>query len=383
LSTENPSRIAIIDLARTASILAVMARHFSNPTITAAEPATFSTMLLKFVDAVGSHGQYGVTMFFVISGFVISRMISMRYGGLYAIDCRDFYIRRIARIWPLLITTVILGLSIAAFFASHPSASGPVIYQIFSPNPAVFDGLFFLSLVTITLNWLLIARSGQYGLHWAILWSICVEEQFYLFYPLVLRVLNSDRRLIRLLLLLVAVGPLARWIGAMNDPGGRAALENSFAAFDLLSMGILLFIAHHKTAENTTVKKFAPLICIVGFLLAVAAYFGTDPRDNLQVVYGPTLLGLGLSSFLFGGLAGPKFNWIPSAVAFPGKLSYGMYLYHPFCLVAAAGLVSVPNRLLLWATFVGVTIALSAASFNLYEQPMNRIISRKFSKGYK
>jgi peptidoglycan/LPS O-acetylase OafA/YrhL len=378
--THSSRRIAVIDLARTLSILAVMALHFGNDDSKNGTPSPLLTFLSSALTAFGKNGRYGVTIFFVISGFVISRMIAMRYGDLYAVDLKDFYIRRIARIWPLLVTTVAVGLYLMSVMSdAHMQLASPT-YQVLSPSPQLFDPWFFLALFTMTLNWLFIARSGQYGLHWAILWSIAIEEQFYLLFPIILRRLGSNEKMVKLLILLVCIGPVARWIG-WNVCGSRAALENSFAAYDLLSMGVLLFIAQQKYNDVLRLAKWlSPCLCAAGVLLGTLTYFATDSANQWHTIFGPSLMGFSVVLFLLGGLVMPSFNKIPQFIIFPGQLSYGMYLYHPLCMLRSAYLFGSATGPELFGLFVLVTIAVSAASFYMFEQPLSRIVRMKFSR---
>lgn len=368
-------RIAIIDLARMISILAVLCFHFlaqEKTKILEALPSSVSYSLL----AISQNGRYGVTIFFVISGFVVSRMIALRYGHLFSIKKKDFYIRRIARIWPLLITTVLIGLCFASRWSGQNLPVESSQYNVFSPNPNLFDWQFFLSLISMTFNWLLFYRTHQYGLHWAILWSIAIEEQFYLLFPLVLTFLNSNKKLITLLLILIVSGPLARAWGVMN---GYAviSLESSFAAFDLISLGILLFIVHRPLLEQLNQFKYsAQILCLCGFFLSFTIYLKTDFTDPIHIIWGPTLLALTSCMFLLGGLAWSAAAHIPQILTLPGKLSYGMYIYHPLLALTTVIFFPGSNIIMQFSLFILIVFVCSFASFYFYEQPLNKLICR-------
>lgn len=378
-TSSQQSRITAIDLIRTVSIVAVIALHCRNSANHGCLHVA-PTFFLEALTAVAKNGRYGVTMFFVISGFVISRMISKRYGNLYAIDVRDFYIRRIARIWPLLIITAVIGLAVTISLANTHITVESAIYQIFSPSPQIYDRWFFLSFITATFNWLILSRIGEYGLHWVILWSIAVEEQFYLLFPLLLRRFNSNKKIVPLLLLLVIIGPVARWLGTLID-GHRANLESSFAAYDLLAMGVLLFMFHRRwIARLKAVKWLSSALCGLGFCLMVLTYFWTDFGNMLHIMLGPSLLGISVCLFMLGALALPAFQAVPSIFTLPGQLSYGMYIYHPLCMLAGACILPRADVTQLFAMAAGLSTVLSIASFYLFEQPSNRLICKTFTK---
>src|SRR5579883_3455216 len=98
------NRIQIVDLVRAASILTVMAHHLGFHYITKASSSSFLAFAWY---KLWINGGYGVTIFFVVSGFVITRLIDAqpRPHGLFNPDFRDFYARRAGRILPLLATT--------------------------------------------------------------------------------------------------------------------------------------------------------------------------------------------------------------------------------------------------------------------------------------
>jgi peptidoglycan/LPS O-acetylase OafA/YrhL len=354
-----------------------MASHFQGG------KGDHGTPLLAFLSDVlanvAKNGYYGVSMFFVISGFVISRMIVQRYGDLHLISVRDFYVRRAGRIWPLLLTTFAIGLAVVFNFRDAQIHTNSALYQIFSPTMQIFDVWFYLSSLTMTLNWLLLQRSGEYGLHWAILWSIAIEEQFYLLYPLLLRQ-GRGRTMLTVLLFLVGIGPIARWIGSFAGTN-RAITQNSFAGYDLLAIGVLTFMLHRKYNTRLESRRLlSTSICAIGFCLMVLIYFLTDSSNFAHLVFAPSLLGISLSAFLLGGLALSRLETaIPSVLTSLGQFSYGMYLFHPVCLLVATCLMSAATGPIAFGAFLTLTAMLSVASFYMFEQPINRIICRNLT----
>ncbi len=140
------SRIRIVDFVRCVSILTVVVGHYfsitfdSNPD----QSSSIQGMLYRFLCGFGSRNLYGVSLFFVISGFVITRMTAQRENNLFTMNMRNFYTRRMARIIPLLSLVVGLGLLIVS---TCPAGSNAYIPQsasiIFSPDHKNFDAMFF------------------------------------------------------------------------------------------------------------------------------------------------------------------------------------------------------------------------------------------------
>ncbi len=151
--TATRERIASVDLVRLVSILVVFAVHLhASGLVRLPESSLARTAWLYFA----RNGSYGVSLFFVVSGFVITRTILRRSPSLAGIGLRDFYTRRAGRILPLLGLVVVLG---AAALVLVPSGSPRSDFCLRAPL-ARFDAVFWTSILTFSFNWLRIAREG-------------------------------------------------------------------------------------------------------------------------------------------------------------------------------------------------------------------------------
>jgi peptidoglycan/LPS O-acetylase OafA/YrhL len=384
LNEENEKRIKVVDLARAVSIIAVLANHFFSvqfaPQVTS--PSQIYRLIDQRVFRFAVSGAYGVSMFFVLSGFLISRVIAVRNNDLYSVNVRQFYIRRVGRIAPLLLLILsMVSLVVLCCNSVPPQAAQDnfSLQTVFTPAQSNFDFIFFLSFFTLSLNWLFIFSGRNYGLQLGILWSIAVEGQFYLFFPLVLRRAGNFKPLTSLLLVFVLFGPVARWLGNNHAPNFASSFTNSFAAFDLIALGVLLFLVESRwrTAINRH-RWLSYAFCLSGLAIGTVTYFSTMTGNPGDRVYAPTLLGIGVFLFLLGGLQIKQFQNLPNWLCLPGQLSYGMYLYHPMVLFFLWPTLLGKDRLLGFALYVVCVIALGWFSFRFYEQPMNRLIRNRF-----
>ena len=175
------------------------------------------------------NGQNGVQMFFAISGFLITSTSLRRWGSLARVDVRDFYLLRFARIAPLLL------LLLAVLCILH--AAGLSDFVVTAKTGGLARAL--LAALTIHVN-VLEAQRGYLPGSWDILWSLSVEEMFYLFFPLICRVLGRGKLLVAALLLFVVLGPFARTVLAQ---GNELWQEYSYlGGMDAIALGCLTAI---------------------------------------------------------------------------------------------------------------------------------------------
>jgi len=269
-------------------------------------------------------GWWGVDLFFVLSGLLITRILLGQGQGP---GLRAFWKRRAARTLPLLY----IYLVVAAAYGFGGAFS-------VTEQP-------WLSYLTHTAN-LQIARS-DFGLPiFGMLWSLGVEEQFYLFWPLLTRWARG--RLVPVCLGLIALAPAARW-AVYNVSDSYAAFHVlPFCRVDTLAMGALLAVCIDdpaRWARAVTAARVA-LVPALGVLGAVMAWgLGPWPLPDWEqtwVVAGYSLVGLACSSLVVVAAAGgPAVRALLAnpVVAHVGRVSYGIYLWH--CLLALC-LLSLP-----------------------------------------
>jgi peptidoglycan/LPS O-acetylase OafA/YrhL len=316
---------------------------------------------------IGS-GYYGVSLFFATSGFLITTNILRRYGAVGAVNMRDFYVMRAARILPSLTLLVVLLSALAIFrypgfvFEDGLSALGKVIWSV----------------VSLSFNKSTIA--APFG--WGVLWSLSIEEVFYVLYPVIAIVVRKEKALIGVLLLVVAYGISGRTT--------RGDLYTYRGCFDLIAMGALAAIAAHRlkapqwslvwtkwlgAAITLTTYLFVPiehvtagpsLIALGGVMMLYALKVEADAAARPR---RPNLLGttglLGTTSLL-GGI---------------GECSYELYLFHcsVFVLIAPA-LIGIFGA----SSYVNVAVALvtafcvSLAVHRYFSDPLNARIRELF-----
>jgi peptidoglycan/LPS O-acetylase OafA/YrhL len=245
-------------------------------------------------------------------------------------------------------------------------------------------GRALIAALTFHVN-LLEARRGYLPANWDILWSLSVEEMFYLFFPPVCRLLGRGRRLVAFLLLFVVLGPFGRTLFAH---GNEVWQEYSYlGGMDAIALGCLTAIAN----SRTTLSRRA--IWVLGALGMMAVVFSLG-FSNEAGAWGLDRNGLDMTILAIGSCmivaAAAQIRWKSPRVILPlitlGQRSYEVYLTHMFVVFALFGLFE-PTEQSLAAVpvlFIGV-ILLSGVSGEMvarfYSEPMNRLIRRRFGDG--
>lgn len=360
-----PNRLVAVDLLRSFAILAVLATHLKFAGL-------LNSTGIPRVDFVWAqfahHGGNGVEIFFTLSGYLITRSIARR-GDLLKVSPSDFYSRRIARLLPLLLASVAIGLSLIVVSGGASEALK------FCLQSRPLDWPLWVSIATLSVNWLRMVVSSDgssYGLHWDILWSLAIEEQFYLGYPWLLRLIGSKKRLTGALLFLVALGIAVRWAGLAIAPDRPyLSLLNSFGCFDLIALGALAYLVEQRFSKPLHNQFLRVAMGGAGALMAGTAYlidFGQS------AILGRTQLGLGVFLLLIAFSNFNPQNKFWALLTLPGKLSYGIYLLHGAILFVLWDTLKGMNPLIGCAIYWGVGTAIGWVSFTYFEEPLNKKI---------
>lgn len=360
------STFQVVDWVRTAAIIPVLASHASGTVFFGSDAASF------IWKEIGRNNLYGVTLFFVVSGFLITRVLARGPGGLFQPDLRHFYAHRMGRILPLLFLFVLIGIAILLYGQAHvPGAH---------LNPRYHGFWFWFCISTFSFNWYEVAVNSQwFGLHWMVLWSLAVEEQFYVFYPWFLRWLGRTRNFVIFLAVIFIMGPAFRgWAAVAHPENYWLEAISTFGVVDQLAVGCFLYVAWERLRSDLE-RMFWPrwILTILGGVTMFLVFTRTNHYDRVDMIWAPTLVAVGCFFFLLGGLSITWFElrggWI---LTLPGKYSYGNYLLHTTVLFFMYSyLLSKPA---IWAfpLYLAVATAVAALSFHLYEYPLNLWIRR-------
>ena len=352
--------IQCIDLVRSLAILMVMAGHL-KPTLPLPPPA-----FRWGWDHFQRTGPDGVLVFFLVSGFLITRIIDEGLGGILQPKWKYFYIRRIARLLPLFLFQICLGLILVWLFSD---GSKKFIYCFKLPDPGT-EFSFWVSLFTFSFNWGSAVFSKAWngvGHHWSIFWSLAVEEQFYLFYPLILGFLGKLKNVVGFLLFAALVSFSGGFL--LNAMGVVVPVDVAgyLFSYGLIAAGALLYLLVKRYGSFFSKNSRVSFILMAAGLVLMLPVFISDwGRVNF-------LIAPGIFLFLLGGIHLRFFqSGYLKLLAAPGKYSYGNYLFHVAVLFFIHPFLWNLNIILAFAVFVILSTVISALSFRFFETPANR-----------
>lgn len=313
-------------------------------------------------------GYFAVIAFFVISGFLITSLSLRRWGSLPGIDAGGFYWMRIARIVPCLLLLVAV-LSILHLL----QAQGFVI----PPNRATL-GRSVLAAFTFHINWL----EGHHGYlpgSWDILWSLSVEEVFYLLFPVLCLVFRRGPWLLVPLIALIVIAPFNRVALAGQDPWQEYAYLSCVDGIAFGCLAALLAARVRPTAAALrslmVLGTFAVLFIVVCRQLVVAAGLERTGLGISVLEFGVALMLIAISKGVGNRFFESWMGWIRLV----GRSSYEIYLGHmlvilglmPFIISLnpqGSGIPGWYGLLLLLSVGLGWTVS------TYYSEPLNRAL---------
>lgn len=301
---------------------------------------------------------YGVTMFFVLSGYLITYLLLTEFEKNKKISYRKFYIRRMLRIWPIYYLSFGVALTWMLFSGQSINGDSLIFYLFMMANvPFVFGGM--LGLV------------GQ-------LWSVGVEEQFYLFWPWLFKkrhhllgIMSSIiiiYMLLRLTLRIYENGPFYTFVGITR-----------FHCMAMGGIGALAVFENWKIIKNI----YSPLLQMVCWLiLIISVYrplhiFSIIDGEIYAVIFLILIINVSTNSKTVIRLENPLMNWL-------GKISYGMYVYHIFAITIVFNSLrehiplNIAGLLIIFLSVTFLTLIFSQLSY-LYIEEYFLKIKHRFS----
>ena len=297
----------------------------------------------------------GVTLFFVISGFLITYLLLHEQERSRTVSIPKFYMRRILRIWPIYYLYLFVALAVTNTWHD----SNIWYYCFFTANiPFIF------------------AAGIWPVVHY---WSLGVEEQFYLFWPWLVKLTHGKTKGLLTIAIVVCVVWLAcKWgiyLTCGTNTVYRFLAVTRFDCMMLGAIGAILYFMKIKSFSRIFQNRLLGLACFL-FLLFSQLWAGFIPAP-----VRPQLIAVLSLVCIVSQLEKPVINLENKMCDFIGKISYGIYVIHPlliFCLSAlyrktGVQLSGIAATILIYCVVTAATVLIAWFSYRFVESPFLRL----------
>ncbi len=309
-------------------------------------------------------GALGVNVFFFLSGFLITTLLRREHDRAGRINFRNFYIRRALRIFPPMYLLLTVAVTLALTGVLHPVEPGVAIAQFLHSTNYVH----------------ILGNEVAPGTE--IMWSLSVEEHFYLIFPAAFALLALVRRRARAVIVIGFCLMVMVWrvyvVRSGFHGGGSWAYEATDTRMDSILWGCALAMFANPYYEAERAKVFdRPWLAMLGVLIVLgsqayrAEWFTHTFRYTLQCLCFVPIFVCAMSrptAFPFTALNWKWVQWI-------GGVSYGLYLYHYLVIALLAEYLRLSRPLVLIVT-LAISLPLCALSERLIERPAARLRKR-------
>lgn len=321
-------------------------------------------------------GKLGVVLFFTLSGFLITFLLLKEEEHFKKINIKDFYIRRILKIWPLYFLIIFLAFAIL-----------PQIHLFTLPEYGkniIYEGLE----KKLTLYFLFLANLPAVGIipYASHLWSISTEEQFYLIWPVLFGFVKKYR--IKMLVSIVVIYILIHYFLCSDYsfflPDKKFALSfwNKFN-IDCMAIGAIFAILLYKKNKILQllnniyffyfVLVFTIFLLLIGF--KIHFFWGIFNYEFYATLFGIIILNFASNKKIQISLEQKQINYL-------GKISYGLYMYHPIAIILAIKIslfINAPTNWLIYPLAFIFTTGFASFSYKYFESYFLKL-KPKFSK---
>lgn len=311
-------------------------------------------------------GKLGVILFFVLSGFLITYLLLQEKSDTKTVSVKSFYKRRILRIWPLYYFVLTLALVALPLFRALDLPASPghverhvtlraILFLLFMPNLAyaAFGGLPYVTQA----------------------WSVGVEEQFYFIWPFLVKTVRGTlTMLLGVILAYIVMNYVILYVPGIDRIRWVASSVWADFSIDCMAIGgLAAWLLHQqkKRALSILFNRYVQLavyavtitLILLGFRSPLFHY------EFYALLFAFIILNCAANEHSILNLENRPLNYL-------GKISYGIYMYHPLAIVVALKLlarVPLTNSFLVCFASTCLTVLIASASYHLLERPFIRM----------
>lgn len=321
-------------------------------------------------------GGLGVYFFFVLSGFLITYLLLVEKSVTGRVHIKDFYFRRIFRIWPLYYFIFILGF----FILPHLNVIDiNYLKQSFEEN--YWSQLFLYLFMLPNLSYAIYGPTPHIGQSW----SIGVEEQFYLFWPLLVRYAKKPLKILTIIIIIfIGIKTIILLLSSYYSNNEYFLALKKFAAmskFECMAIGSIAAYTLYRKIQfilNIVYHKYIQILSVM--IIPILIFLTPDSiQDGIHILYSISF------AIIITNISSNKDSIIKlnnKKIDYLGRVSYGIYMYHmmiiPIVLYFLNKLLFLRNHSILLNTMIYVlvtlvTIFISILSYEYFEKPFIKL----------
>lgn len=317
-------------------------------------------------------GKVGVALFFVLSGFLITSLLLKEREATSSINIKEFYIKRILRIWPLYYLIAALAIFVLprlGIFAV-PEMGLDYVQEGFTIKVILY--LIFLPNLAMTMYGALPGANQ--------LWSIGVEEQFYIVWPHIFK--SNRNKYLFMFGIIVAYFIFRKMSWLLPNHSDAESITVGFfygLHFECMAVGGLFSLVYHNRQNfvegmllSLFYNKYIQVLSIAAILVLTAVAGKNTYMFIYACFFGVIVLNMATNKRNLFNLENRVTNYL-------GKISYGLYMYHPIAIILVINSsvrLDIYSQALLYSASILLTIALSHVSFYYFESHFSRLRSK-------
>ena len=349
-----------LDLLRFVAFLLVFLSHVVPGDVAFYGHMHIPQPIAAFIIAFAAGSSWGVDLFFALSSYLITTLLLRERHELGHIDIGSFYVRRILRIWPLYFVFLLVLIPLVRGYFPGDDMSGKYLLAF-----ALFAG-----------NWACTLWGYPHSVAGQ-LWSVSIEEQFYLAWPLILR--RCADHVVAVACVLLSVAFATRGWLVFRGANHPQIWCNTLARLAPIACGALLAVYLQRCPLVRLSARDRLALLAIGLLgLTALGQFGDFAGSRAMITFpAGTLVCMALLIAALGAPLPPRSRLI-GACTYLGRISYGLYVFH-LVFIDAFGVAAAHDplaRLVRIGAALAVTIAVAACSYRFLELPFLRLKDR-------